>query len=275
MSKTKKKNTNRGNATKIALPLTIVLIVVLCIFIYVKFIRKDNSSNNFTGLNAVIVDQLYSDYPNDNFLETVSKDLEKYGFNVVIYKGEQVDVTLFKNLPSKNPKLLIIRAHSGISSKEGTIIDRTYIFTNEKYSSLKYPTEQLKEELLPAKTSETSQGYFAIGPKFITNVMKGNFHSTVVLMAGCTGLHIDDLARAFIEKGAMCYLSWDASVDLGYMDEAVLNFIPHLINPKNKVKDAVETTMKEIGPDKTYNAFLKYYPPPAGDNTLRELITGE
>ena len=274
-----------NNRKKIMLFISVALVIFLFIFIYAKIAYKNRAlqndkstslnSNTFNNFNAVIIDQLYLSIPDDNFLQTISKDLNNYGFNVIIYKGKQVNVNLFKNLPSLNPKLIIIRAHSGISTVNGKLVDKTYIFTNERYSHVKYTTEQLREELLPAKTSVNAPGYFAIGPKFITNEMNGSFHNTVVLMAGCTGLHAKDLAMAFIEKGAMCYLAWDASVGSDYLDKAVLNFIPNLLNPKNKIKDAVKETMNQIGPDKTYNAYLEYFPPPAGNSTFEDIVKGE
>ena len=38
-------------------------------------------------------------------------------------------------------------------------------------------------------------------------------------MMGCPCLYFDDLAQAFMEKGASAYLGWDAAVDLSYLDD--------------------------------------------------------
>lgn len=267
----KKRISKKGEILKWVLPFILSsVIIIVGIFIYANTYYKP--SNTYSQLKAAIVDQLYSTYPNKEFIAKATKELNKYGFDVTVYKGKDVNVRLFRALPAYGYSLIIIRAHSGLSTVNGKLTQKTFIFTNEKYSHIKYTKEQLNSELFPAKVTENSQGFFAVGPKFITDCMQDRFSNTVVVMAGCTGLHVDDLAKAFIEKGASCFIAWDASVDLDYMDKAVMNFIPHLLDTRSTIKGAIDTTMKEVGPDPEYNAFLEYYPPWAKDRTLKQLI---
>lgn len=50
-----------------------------------------------------------------------------------MYNGNDINVELFLNLLNYNYDLIIFRAHSGLSTVEGKINERTYIFTNEKF----------------------------------------------------------------------------------------------------------------------------------------------
>mgnify|MGYP001076260210 CR=1 FL=1 len=103
--------------------------------------------------------------------------------------------------------------------------------------------------------------------------MKGEFNNTVILMMGCSCLHIEDLAQAFIAKGASAYLAWNATVDLSYVDKATVYLIKQLCGRRKTIRKAVSGTMNTVGPDPKYNASLKYFPPQNGDKTLEELFS--
>ena len=148
----------------------------------------------------------------------------------------------------------------------------TYLFTNEPFNRMKYTRELLGDELAAAYVLKGDPVYFVIGPKFITHSMNGNFNNTVVIVAGCSCLHYDDLAQAFTSKGASCYFAWDHSVELDYVDEATTSLVENLCSKGLSVKEAVDHTMATIGPDPDWGAVLKYYPAQSADNTLQELI---
>ena len=220
---------------------------------------------------AAIIDQLYSLQPNEAFISQVTKELEDYGFEVDIYKSDDVTVDLYRKLPSHGYKLILFRAHSGLLGREGEIIKRTCLFTNEPYSETKHVTEQLSDQLAMARIDENHPWVFGIGDRFVTQNMEGGFDNTVTIMMGCSCLYLDDLAQAFIDKGASCYLAWDATVDLGYVDEATSYLIKQLCIEKVTIKKAVTTTMNVIGPDPKYGAVLQFFPQPSGNKTLKEL----
>jgi hypothetical protein len=116
---------------------------------------------------------------------------------------------------------------------------------------------------------------FSISPEFIRESMTKNFDNTVVIMMGCAGIYLTDLAEAFIGKGASAYLAWDASVELDYVDEATPYLIGQLCSENVTIKEAVDSTMDVIGPDPKHGAELKYYPSypsDVRDKTLEELI---
>jgi predicted Zn-dependent protease len=105
--------------------------------------------------------------------------------------------------------------------------------------------------------------------------MEGRFDGTVIIMMGCSGIALTDLAEAFIDKGASVYVAWDRSVGLNYVDDATPYLIKQLCSEKLTIEEAVDNTMAAIGPDPEYGAELEYYYDPPShnrDKTLEELI---
>lgn len=222
---------------------------------------------------AAIVDQLYSLQPNQAFIEQMTQELEDYGFEVDIYQGDEVTVDFYRELPSYGYNRIIFRTHSGLLGSEGEIIKRTTLFTNEPYSQTKHVAEQLSDQLAMARIDENHPWVFGIGAKFVTQSMEGRFPNTVIIMMGCSTLYLDDLAQAFIEKGASTYLGWDATVGLDYVDEATPILATNLYSKGMTIKEAVDKTMAEVGPDPDYHASLKYYQAKSGSQTIKELIS--
>lgn len=226
------------------------------------------------GTRAAIVDQLYANYPNKDFTTKITQEFEDYGFKVDLYQGDDITVDLYRNLPTYGYKIIVFRAHSGSIApdpQDPTTIIGTYLFTNEPYTEIKYPKEQLNDEISRARVTENHPDFFAIGPKFITHSMKGNFNDAVVIIAGCSCLYDNDLAQAFIQKGASAYLTWDATVNLDYVEQATISLIENLCSERLPVNKAVDLTMATNGADPKHGASLKYYPPQSGAKTLKEL----
>ncbi len=255
------------------------LLIALGIAGVVVFVRvypvRQPSSDNRGGLKAVIVDQLSSIRKNDAFVANVTKQLEKHGFEVDLYQRDEVDVGLYRQLATRGYKLIVFRAHSGLLAENEVTQDRTVLFTNEEYSQLKYYAEQLNDQLVMAKVSESYPMVFGIPPRFIRERMEGRFDDAVVIMMGCSGLFVRDLAQAFVDKGASVYVGWNGSVELYYIDEATPYLVEQLCSGNLTIKEAVSSTMLAIGPDPVHKAGLEYYPTyPAdsGGKTLQELI---
>jgi hypothetical protein len=256
--------------------------VALVLFIAVLAVVFTSQRSHFItpsipeGTSAAIVDQLYSNYPNEDFTTNITEDLEGFGFTVDVYQGDDVTVDFYRNLPIYDYQLIVFRVHSGTISPnpEGDVAPTTgtYLFTNEPFNRMKYTRELLADELAAAYVLKGDPVYFVIGPKFITHSMNGNFNNTVVIVDGCSCLHFDDLAQAFTSKGASCYLAWDHSVELDYVDEATTSLVENLCSEGLPVKEAVDRTMATIGPDPDWGAWLKYYPAQSADETLQELI---
>ncbi len=251
--------------------LTILALLIISLLSLPACNQAYNLSSN--SLKAAIVDQLYSLQPNPAFIHQMTQELEDYGFEVDLYQGDEVTVDLYRRLPSYGYKLIIFRAHSGLLGREGEIIKRTSLFTNEPYNQTKHVAEQLSDQLAMARIDENHPWVFGIGAKFVTQSMEGKFDNTVIIMMGCSTLYLDDLAQAFIEKGASTYLGWDASVSLDYVDKATPILVTNLFSKGMTIKEAVDKTMAEVGPDPDYHAYLKYYPAKSGSQTIKELIS--
>jgi len=232
---------------------------------------------------AAIIDQLSSLQENEDFIGNVTKELEDYGFEVDLFQGGNITVDFYRQLPTYGYKLIIFRAHSGILGQDGEVMLRTVLFTNEEYTESRYGLEQVYEQLVMGGACQGCPMMFGITSKFIraegmvghTTDMEGRFDDTVIIMMGCGGIALPDLAQAFIDKGASIYLAWDLSVELYYVDEATPYLTRQLCSERLTIKEAVDSTMAVIGHDPEYEAELKYYHDPLsqnGDKTLEELI---
>lgn len=275
MTRPKAKKQVKGKPSKRRLPWFGWLLIALAIAGIVTFIRIypiGQPPDNTGKLKAAIVDQLSSFRENKAFITNVTSELENYGFEVDLYQGDNITVDFYRGLSGRGYKFIIFRTHSGILQGENQTYLKTTLFTNEKYSSVKYVSDQLNDRLFEASIAEGYPWVFSISPKFVTESMTKKFDHTVIIMMGCAGIYLTDLAEAFIDKGASAYLAWDASVESDYVDRATPYLIGQLCSENATIKEAVNSTMDVIGPDPRYGAELKYYPSGTGDKTVEELI---
>ena len=223
-------------------------------------------------LKCVIVDHLYNLQPNPGFIERVTNEFEKTGFTVDVYRGDEITVDFYRQLPSHGYKLIIFRVHAGLLENEIRMKDKIWLFTNEPYSRMRYYMMQLRDQVASASTSIDGDAVFAISSKFVTDIMRYNFDNTVIINMGCAAFYSDDLANAFTRRGASAYLGWDASVGLSYVEEATIALVQKLCTEEMTITQAVSSIMEEIGPDPNNNAFLKYYSPENADKTLKQIV---
>ena len=221
---------------------------------------------------AAIIDQLCVLLPNQAFIEQATLELEEYGFSVDVYSDETVTVDLYRKLPAYGYKLIIFRVHSGLLGVDPKVINRTWLYTNEPYSKTSHLIEQLDDQVTYAKTHEDAPWCFAISAEFIKNSVEGQFNDTAIIMMGCDALHFEDMAEAFIQKGASTYIAWDASVILYYVDSTTPTIIEKLCSDESTIEEAVAQTMADKGTDPKYNSILKYYPRQCASKTLSQLI---
>lgn len=227
---------------------------------------------------AAIVDQLYLLSPNPAFIEKATSQLEAYGFSVDVWQGGQVTVDFYREMASYGYHLIILRAHGGImlrvSEKGAAVQEETFLFTGETYQAGSHPIEQLSDRVQKALMTPDYPLVFAVTPGFIRKEFNGSFENTVVINMGCSSGYIDDLARAFVEKGASAYLGWNATVTLNYVDEATLILLDKLVTDE-KVAEAAGQTMAIADRDPYYQARLTLYPQGAADKNLAELLQME
>jgi len=286
-ARAKTKEKAKGKPLKRALPWFAWLLIALGVAGIVVFVRiypmGQSSPDHVGNATAAIVDQLSSLQENEAFVRNVTQELEDYGFEVDLYQGDEITVEFYRQLPTYGYKLIIFRAHSGILRQDGEVMLRTVLFTNEPYSESGHPLEQVYEQVAMGGACEGCPMMFGITPKFVRaegvfgqdRDMEGRFDDTVIIMMGCSGIALPDLAEAFVDKGASVYLAWDRSVELYYVDQATPYLVGQLCSENLPIKEAMDATMDVIGPDPEYGADLKYYYDPLsqnGDKTLKELI---
>jgi hypothetical protein len=233
------------------------------------------SPDNLGKPRAAIVDQLYNLQPNEAFIAEVTSELEQYGFVVDLHQGDDVTVDFYRELATHGYKLIIFRAHSGLLGGGDFVIPKTVLFTNEVYSPDRYPTEQAFDRLLMGGPGPGQPVMFGITASFVTHSMKGEFDDTAIIVMGCGGIYLEDMAKAFVDKGASAYLAWDASVLLPYVDDATIYLIGQLCSENTTVEEAVDRTMRVKGIDPEWKAELEYYPGGTGNRTLGDLIQME
>lgn len=257
---------------------SLALVLLLLVLPGLILFSACSAPNPVSGARAAIIDQLSLVQPNQAFIDEVTTKLEASGFKVDIYRGEEVSINFYRELPRYGYKLIIFRAHSGLleEREDSQLVakEAIYLLSGETYSPTKYVREQLTDQMLKAKMTEDYPAVFAINANFLLNSMQGTFANTVIIMMGCSTTYRPDMLLAFIQKGASTYLGWKASVGLNYVDDATLKLITNLTDKGMPIDQAVRATMAEVGAYPDTNAHLQYYPAGSGSHTIKELIAG-
>lgn len=218
---------------------------------------------------AAIVDQIALAYPNPEFVARALTYLKDAGFDVDVYEGKDVTVEFYRTLPTRDYKLIVIRTHSTnfLDEKPGGPV---FLFTSEPYEKSRYVREQLTNQIGSARVlyDDNAPLYFAIISGFVRQSMVGRFDDTLIIIGGCQSLGSLGLASALVERGASAVVGWDEWVDLPHNDNAILHLLHALTVEKLTVKQAIEKTMSEIGPDPIYKSILTYFPKKEGDYTI-------
>ena len=217
-----------------------------------------------TTPKIAIVDHLSVQWPDQTFNQTMLDILNETGLQVDYYPSPDVTVDFYRDLTKHNYKLIIFRVHSTAeSSVEGTP-PFVVFFTSENYTNLAHVSEQMDMRVVYVRFPDSEPVYFGITPKFVSDSMEGRFNDTVIIAMGCEGLRHDTMARAFVEKGAKAYISWNGSVSISHTDNATVSLLRHLITENQTVGEAVRQTMNEVGPDSADKSILMFYPDRAG-----------
>ena len=238
-----------------------------------------DSSRQSGPPTAAIIDQASLTQPNPALAESASRILERAGYTVDYYPGEQVTVDFYRDLPTLGYDLLIIRTHSGIYL-DGIPRDDAFLFTSEPYSETEHVDDQRARRLIkasyyteglsvsleatptperPSLTSFDPPYYFGIPVEFIRESMHGDFDGATVIVMGCNGLTSDGLAKALVERGAGEVMSWDGLVSARHTDAATERLLSLLLDAGLSVEDAVAQTMEALGPDPDYGSVLRSY----------------
>lgn len=268
----KKKSGKRTWRAKLTYSIIAAILIILCFAAY-SFSHPTNSDQSSStpisqssSPKAAIVDQLSIFQPNQTFVHEATTLLEDDGFIVDYYKGENVTVEFYRNLPQQGYSLIVLRVHSGIEYSGNQTTGNVDLFTSEPYDEDKAATtyfwEVMDNRLVRVFFTEGGPEYFGINPKFVQYSMKGQFNDTTVIMMGCDGLRpgYTTLAEAFVEKGAKVYIGWSGPVTSAHSDRATIYLLQALIVEGETIKNAIIKTMNEVGPDPALRSELLYYP---------------
>ncbi|KPK22290.1 MAG: hypothetical protein AMJ76_00005, partial [Dehalococcoidia bacterium SM23_28_1] len=211
---------------------------------------------------AAIVDQLSLTQSNPEFAASATDTLEQAGYAVDYFPGEQVTVEFYRNLPTHDYDLIILRVHSGMTVEldaqtgQETATEYVTLFTGEPYREDKYAQEQIGR-LGKAHYYEGAPPLFGIAPGFITDSMRGSFDEALIVLMGCDGLKSATTAKAFLDKGASAFVSWTEAVSASHTDAATLRLLEHLLVDNLPIQEATARTMADVGPDPMYGAELR------------------
>lgn len=212
---------------------------------------------------AAIIDHLSISHPNQAFVKECSEILKKAGYTVDYYKGEEVTVEFYRNLPEQEYDLIIFRVHSTYIHKYLSLA----LFTSEQYNRKRYAQEQMLNRVARGFIEPYHEGdphYLAITDKFVRYSMKGSFKNTIIIMMGCAGIK-KCMATAFLQRGAKAYIGWNGPVSIHHTDIAILRLLRYLLIEKETIAKAIENTMKEVGSEPQYKNTLLYWPIEAGN----------
>ncbi|MEM2941893.1 MAG: hypothetical protein QXT81_00485 [Candidatus Bathyarchaeia archaeon] len=226
---------------------------------------------------AALIDQLAISFPNSSFVSEFKKIFGSAGFTTDVYSGAEVNIDLYRNLPSKGYGAIVFRVHQStpveylLPNPRPVAGPPVYLFTGEPYVEQKYVIEQLSDLVVPAREINGSKIYFAIGPKFVQS-MSGKFPNTVVVLAGCSGLYSAELADSLIVKGASIVIGWQRFVQMDYTDAAVIRLLKALVLERTTVNRAIAVTIADVGLDPSYRTNLLAYPEQRIGLTFQEAL---
>lgn len=243
---------------------SIIFVSIIVLGSVLSFLLLQNPTK--FSLNAAIIDQLGKECKNQEFVDNVTNILEAAGFNVTYHESKNVNVNFFKGLAKYNYGITILRTHSALRENK-SIVD---FFTSEEYVGNKYVEEQ--ENGLLTKGNylwEPNKFYFAITPKFIES-LEGRFPKSVIIAMGCWSLkqECEEMADAFIRKGAEVYIGWTEAVGLGHTDNETIKLLRMLLKENKTIEEAVGRTSR----DWRYFSEMRYHPKSAGNITISSLI---
>jgi hypothetical protein len=232
-----------------------IVVILLLIGAALSFYHQQSS-----GPKAAIIDQLSSSKltsssrnVNQTFIDAATALLYTR-FPEVDYYSDNATVDNYKNLPSDGYKLIIWRVHSALDESGYVAIS-----TSENNGTSDYP-QYSNGELTLCDILGDPRMYFAITPKFVTEVMSGRFDDTVIILMSCNGLKEGHTktAEALEEKGARAIISWDGWIENPNNDGATALLLNYLINENNTIQQAVNKIPQQqstLGPSE-----LRYFP---------------
>jgi hypothetical protein len=207
---------------------------------------------DFEVPKAALLDGLYNTLPNETFTKTVTNLLTTAGYHVDVVRGENVTITLLKDIAGY--KVIILRVHSGIFWGDHFL----YLFSGENYTQSEYVLDQLSRSVREAVPFDENETYFALNAVFLGSSKPDGLKDTTIILMGCNGTGDSYSVKRLLDKGAKAYVGWNGYVNLSHSDEATSALVKALYTRKSSVKEAVDRVMKDVGADPSYKSILEY-----------------
>jgi hypothetical protein len=211
------------------------------------------------GAKAAIIDQLNPSQPDPDFIAQATAILQSNGLRVDYWGGDQVTLDLYRRLPGLGYSLIIFRAHAGLLGNGRQVDQKTCLYTNQPYGQTAAMVDQILNRVVKAGVDNEAP-LFGIGADFISHSLQGRLAAPAVIMMGCRSLEKNDLAQAFIGKGAAVYTGWNENLGLFYSEDVTLSLLNKVVSEKLPVASAIKLIMQEKGPDPETGAELRCYP---------------
>jgi hypothetical protein len=238
-----------------------LVVALSCLLVFsIGFFLSNNPSTShqpeqqtdFEVPKAALLDGLYNTLPNETFTSTVTNLLTAAGYHVDVFRGENVTITLLKDIAGY--KLIILRVHSGIFQGDHFL----YLFSGENYTQSKYVSDQLSLSVREAVPLDENETYFALNAVFLGSSKPYSLKDTTIILMGCNGTGDSYSVKRLLDKGAKSYVGWDGYVTLSHSDKATSALVKALYTEKLSVKEAVDRVMKDVGADPSYKSILEY-----------------
>jgi hypothetical protein len=256
--------------------IVLTLIITLCSVVFFLFLQPSEVA---FSLNAAIIDQLGESDPllsNSTFVESVTNLLGGRNFTVTYY-NKTLDVNFFKRLAEYNYGIIVLRVHSALREDNSTVD----LFTSEKYASGKYQWERDHGLIVVGeylnRSEEAPARYFAITSLFIDNLV-GRFPKSIIIAMGCWSLKpgCEQMAKAFVDKGAKAYVGWTELVLPGDTDHETTKLLDAFLVKNKTLAAAIEITAPHTysGDGKRITSRMDFYPhsPSVRDLRISDLI---
>lgn len=269
-SKVRQKRRRTISTKKLAIISILIAITILFTVFAISYILS--AKNDSFSLNAVIIDQLAKTNPNPSFKENATTLLKARGFNVEYYCNDTINVNFFKSLAERRFGIIILRVHSALRADRSTVD----LFTNEIWNGQRYALDLAKELIVYGNYSGDPNYYCAITYRFIES-LPGRFPKSVVFAMGCWSLKegCEELAQAFINKGAKAYIGWTDEILPKDTDAETLNLLETILNDDplgyavSKTKSYRYIGMLPNGTQVPITSRLRLYPDSAEVRSLR------
>ncbi len=189
---------------------------------------------------VALIDPLASESPDMNFVRRVTSLVGMLGYDLDYFPSSVATMDLFVNLPSKGYAMIILRSHIGWYGN--ITYTEVAVTTSERYSQYSRVLDQLSGAVVPVQINGTR--YFGMRPSFVAHEMCGRFPGTLVLSMGCSSMTRNDLAEAFVERGARAFVGWNGPVSASYTDVVFAELVQLLVEG-NPLTSVLRTVMND------------------------------